>query len=186
MVRLINSLCLALVLAACGDNSARYLIDTPAPAARIPVRVSTIEVLDAKLPAYASALEVPVQSEGGALQNLGGAIWGDDPVRAVTVALSRSLEETTTAKVAAEPWPLSTPAQAVLDLRVERMLARTDGQFELSGQYAIASPDGAVRERLERFDILVPLPSSDAAGISTAAGRAIAKLGEQIARTLAR
>ena len=66
------------------------------------------------------------------------------------------------------------------------MLARTDGQFELSGQYAIASPDGAVRERLERFDILVPLPSSDAAGISTAAGRAIAKLGEQIARTLAR
>lgn len=186
MARHIALLCLALALTACADNSARYLIGTPAPAARIPVRVSTIEVLDAKLPAYASALEVAVEGEGGALQNIGGALWGDDPVRAVTVALARSLEAATSAKVAAEPWPLSTPAQAVLDLRVDRMLARADGQFEFSGQYALASPDGALRERLERFDIRVPLAVADAAGVSAAAGTAIAELSAQIGRMLAR
>jgi uncharacterized protein len=186
MARTLTFLCLALAVTGCGNNSARYLINTPVAAQKVAVRVATIEVLDVKLPAYAAALEVPLQEEGGALRNLPDSLWADDPVRGVTNALARSLEATTTAKVAAEPWPLETSPQAVVDLRVDRMLASAAGQFEFAGQYAIASPDGVIRERLERFDIRIPLGTADPAGIVAAEGKAIAELGLQIARTLAR
>jgi hypothetical protein len=177
---------LLLLLPACADNSARFLIDPPAAATQTPVRVSTIEVREASLPGHAAAIEIAQQDEGGALHNLDDALWADDPVRAVTTALARSLDLATTATVAAEPWPLDEPAQARIDLRVERMLARADGVFELSGQYAIASPDGIIRERLVRFDILVTITTPGSAGIAAASGEAIARLAADIATTLRR
>lgn len=186
MARHIALLCLTLAAAGCSSNSARYLIDTPVAASKVPVRVATIEVLDVKLPAYAAALEMPLQEEGGALRNVPDTLWADDPVRGVTAALTRSLDAATNATVAAEPWPLETPPQAVLDLRVDRMLAGATGSFDFSGQYAIASPDRITRERLERFDIRIPLAATDPASIVAAEGKAIAELGSQIARSLAR
>lgn len=186
MMRRLALLCLTLAAAGCGDNSARFLIDAPAAPSEVAVRVSTIEVRDVSLPAYASALEIAQQEEGGALRNLPDTLWADDPVRGVTIALARSLDLATTATAAAEPWPLEEPAQARIDVRVERMLARADGQYELSGQYAVASPDGIIRERLERFDIRVPFEPADPAAIAAASGQAITTLAGQIAATLRR
>ena len=186
MARYLALLCLLAVAAGCADNSARYLIDTPPAASKVRVRVASVEVLDAKLPAYAAALEMPLQDDAGALRNLKKTLWADDPVRGVTNALALSLDAATTATVAAEPWPLQTPAQAVVDLRVERMLADASGGYQFAGQYAVAAPGGVIRERLERFDIRIPLAGTDAPSIVAAQGKAIADLAAQIARTLAR
>lgn len=176
------------VLAAtgCADNSARFLIDPPGAGSAMRARVATVELRNVSLPGYASALEIAQQQQDGALRNVPKSVWADDPVRGVTMALARSLDQASTATVATEPWPLEEPAQAQVDVRVERMLARADGVFAFAGQYAVASPDGAIRERLTRFDIAVPMPAADPAAIAAASGKAISELAGQIAQTLAR
>lgn len=186
MIRTATIALLALGLAGCADNSARFLIDPPPQASALRARVSTVEVLDVSLPAYASAVEIAAQEKGGALRNLDDALWADDPVRGVTTALASSLAAASTATVAPEPWPLAEPAQVRVSVRVERMLAGENGSFQLSGLYAIASPDGVIRERLERFDISVPLAGSAPGDVAAASGAAIADLAARIARSLAR
>lgn len=180
------SIIAGLALAGCAENSARFLIDPPAAEAPVRVRVSTVELRDVSLPSYAAALEIAQQEAGGGLRNLPDSLWADDPVRGVTVALARALAAGTTATVAAEPWPLAEPAQAQVSVRVERMLSTVDGQFQLRGQYAVASPDGVIRERLEAFDINVPVAAAEPGAIATANGVALGELARQIARTLAR
>lgn len=186
MIRHIAVAGILIAAAGCADNSARFLIDPPGAAQTIRVRVATVELRDVSLPGYAAALEIAQQEPTGALRNVPESLWADDPVRGVTMALARSLDQTASATVAAEPWPLADPAQARVDVRVDRMLAASAGNFEFSGQYAIASPEGAIRERLQRFDITVPLTGQDPAAIAAATGQAISALAVEIAQTLAR
>ncbi|MCV2863481.1 membrane integrity-associated transporter subunit PqiC [Albidovulum sediminicola] len=179
-------LCLTLALTGCADNAGRFVLDTPAPAARTAVAVSSIEVLDVALPAYAAAVEIARQDDGGAVRNLPDSLWADEPVRGITAALARSLDLATTATVAPEPWPLEEPAQARVAVHVEKMLARADGGFDFEGQFAVSAPLGGVRERIERFAIHLPAGAVDSAGIAAASGTAVARLAEAIARSLAR
>jgi uncharacterized protein len=174
----------ALLVAGCGAPSARYLLDGPAPASRLGVRVATIEVRDVMLPDYAAASEIMVQDETGALLPVSNAIWADDPVRGVSQVLARNLDAGTTAVAMTEPWPLDEPAHARLDVRIEAMVAQNDGQFRLSGRYAIASPDRIVRERIERFDILRPIADQTPMAVSQATSAALLALSEQIAGRL--
>lgn len=186
MIRQLLAVLAVLSATGCADDSARFLIDPPAAAAELRARVASVEMRNVSLPGYASALEIAQQEPGGALRNVPKSVWADDPVRGVTMALARSLDEASTATVAAEPWPLDEPAQAQVDVRVERMLARADGVFAFAGQYAVASRDGVIRERLQRFDITVPMTGADPAAIAAASGKAISELAVLIARTLAR
>ena len=100
MMRLTGFVLVAL-LAGCGaGNDARYLIDPPAAGARVSVRVGSIEVRDVSLPSYAAAVDIARQEPDGALRNVAGTLWADDPVRGITGALARSLDQATTASVA--------------------------------------------------------------------------------------
>ncbi|PPB80222.1 hypothetical protein LV82_02094 [Albidovulum inexpectatum] len=186
-MRLTPILMSAAILAACGSgNEARYLIDPPAVSAERPARVATVEMRDVSLPAYASAVEISRLEADGALRNLPDSLWADDPVRGVTHALARSLDAASRATVAAEPWPLSDPAQAVVDVRIERLVARADGKLELAAQYAIASPDGLIRERIGRFQTTVEMGGEGPDAIAAAAGQAIAELADRLAEELSR
>jgi uncharacterized protein len=178
----------ALPLASCGDTNARFPIQSDATpsATKARVAVRTLVVRDVSLPAYAAASEIVVEQDGGALFVVPKSIWADDPVRGVTSALARSLDLRSTASVAAEPWPLIEPADAQLEVRIERMIAKTDGTFELSGQFAIASPDGAVRETIERFAVAAPMVDSSPAAVAQATGVAIDALSDIILKKLRR
>ncbi|MBV2361591.1 PqiC family protein [Thalassococcus sp. CAU 1522] len=180
MKRFLLSLGLACGLAACGDGTARYIIDPPKPETQVRLRLASIELKDLVLPAHASGPDVMIQSEDGSIVVLGDADWADEPARAYTDRLARSLDEGSTATVAAEPWPLFDRAQAQLVVRIDRMLARADGQFELSAQVAVTSADQVVRDRIERYSVTTPLPSADASGVSSATGAALDLLSDRI------
>ncbi|MDN5788809.1 membrane integrity-associated transporter subunit PqiC [Pseudorhodobacter sp.] len=189
-LRIAAALALALPLLACGDNNARFLISNGAvdtgAVAKSRVAVRTIEVRDVSLPAYAAASEIVTEQADGALAVVPKALWADDPVRGVTGALARSLDQRSTATVAAEPWPLAEPADVQLEVRIDRMVAKTSGSFELSGQFAIAAPSGTVRESVKRFAIAVPLTDSSPAAVAAATGAAIDQLAAEVVNKLRR
>lgn len=180
------ALVISLGLAACGDTAARYLVEPAPTAAPVALRLSSLEVRDVVLPAYAESSQILQEVANGALLPIEDSEWADSSARAMTAALARSLDLQTTAGVAAEPWPLSEPADARLDVRIDRIVARADQTFQISGQYAVASFDGTIREVLERFDIRVPMAGVTPSAIAAAKGRAIDQLSEQIIARLAR
>lgn len=176
-----------LLVAACGsDNSALYLIEPPTGAEAVRVRATTIEVRDVTLPAYAAASDIAYQTEDGSLRTVPGALWAEDPARAVTAQVARALDASTTAAVSTEPWPLVDGPDLRLDIRIDRMVALADGRFEVSGQYAASSPDGAGRGILERFTIAVPLEGEGPGPIAKATGQALSDLTSRIAQRLSR
>jgi uncharacterized protein len=174
---------LALPLAACGaGDGARYLIDAPAGAETSAARVSvrTVELRDVSLPSHASGSEILVRDETGALRPLGDAVWADDPERAVTGTLAKLLDDRSTATVAAEPWPLFDGPSARLEVRIDKMLATSTGVFEITGQAAVSAAEGRARERVERFEIVVPLTDVTAAAVTEAQGRALSALADEL------
>jgi len=183
-LRALASLLMLASLAACGGNAARYLVDTPAPAQQVRVRVATVEVRDVTLPAYAAASEIMVQQPDGSLRPVSRSIWADDPVHAVTASVARGIAAGSTATAMSEPWPLDEPAQVRTEIRIERMVAQSDGQFRLAGQFSIASPDRIVRESIDRFDILRPMADDSAASVADATGAALLALSQQIVARL--
>lgn len=182
------ALAAAVPLASCGDTNARFPIvaETGPTVTKTRVAVSTIEVRDVSLPAYAAASEIVVEQDGGALTVVPKAIWADDPVRGVTGALARSLDLRSTASVAAEPWPLADSADVRVEVRIDRMIAKLSGEFELSGQFAVAAPNGAIREAVQRFTVIVPLADNTPASVAQATGAAIDGLAGDIVKKLRR
>jgi len=179
---------LLLALAACGDTTPRYLIPaaTEATAPRLALRVASVEIRQVSLPAYAADDQLLREEASGALKPVKSALWADTPNRAITQQLADFIAATSQAQVAAEPWPLSTPAQAQVDVRVSELAARLDGQLHLKGQFAVSSYDHLVREAITPFAIAVPLGSDAPAEIARATGAAIDQLGRQIATSLRR
>lgn len=177
-------LTLVLALGACGDNNARFLIKTDEAAAKARVSVGTIEVRDVSLPAYASASEIVVEQADGALKPVAKALWADDPVRGVTGALARSLAAKSTATVSAEPWPLLDGPAVQLEVRVDQMVAGADGNFRLTGQFAISSPTGQRRDSLTRFAVTVPLVDTSPGAVAISTGQAIDGLADEVLRKL--
>ncbi len=186
MKKILGLLTLTLALAACGDNKSRFLINTVESSAQTRLSVGSIEVRDVSLPAYASASDIVVEQADGALKPVSKAIWADDPVRGVTGALARSLAAKSTATVSAEPWPLADSPAARLEVRVDQMVAGADGNFRLTGQFALSSPQGQIRDSLTRFAVSVPLADTSAGAVAASTGQAIDTLADEVLRKLRR
>jgi uncharacterized lipoprotein YmbA len=177
---MLRPFCLVLLLASCGPAPGLYLVTPPPAAEEVRVRVGTIEVIDISLPAYAAASDIVVEAADGSLATTKNALWADDPVRGMTYALTEQLDRQSNATAAAEPWPLTEPADVQIEVRVDRLVARADMSLVLSGQYAVASRDGVISEFVDRFAIAIPLPATDPATVGRAQGAAIDALAQQI------
>ena len=172
------------LLAACGGGTVeRFAVPAPAEAAlpKLSSRYGSIEVRQVSLPTYAASEEIASRDAGGAITADKNLLWADEPARAMTLELARTLGLMTHAQVAAEPWPFLDRASALVDVRVEEMVADADGSFRLSGQYYVA-PDSGVGGRSGLFSLSQPVVGEGAAAIAAARGLAVRALAEQIAR----
>ena len=179
---LASAACLAL-LGACsnGEKTARYLIDPPETGIRVPDRLGTAELKDVSLPEYASAGEVSWQSKDGSVRSNTKKVWADNPQRAFTLTLARTISDMSGATVIAEPWPLSEPPRRTLEVRVEKALAQADGIYRLSGRYFVGDSAAGGANQARSFDISVPLAGDGPAEIARAQSQAITQLARQIA-----
>ena len=179
----LSVLALALLVAACGRTPLRIAVPPLEAEGRIAVGFSSVEVLEVSLPEYADGDDIFVQGQGGALTPTAGAVWADDPSRALTLTLSRSLSDLTRATVAPDPWPFDEPPEARLDVRVEQFAPDlTLGAFILRGQYFVAAFDESGRDRARTFTVTAPLPAEPGpAAIAAARSQATLSLARQIA-----
>ena len=83
------------LLGACsnGEKTARYLIDPPLSGERVPDRLGTAELKDVSLPEYAAGGEVSWQTEDGAVRSNTKELWADNPQRAFTQTLARTISD---------------------------------------------------------------------------------------------
>ena len=184
MMRLILASIAALtLLGACsnGEKTARYLIDPPETGIRVPDRLGTAELKDVSLPEYASGGEVSWQSKDGSVRSNTKKVWADNPQRAFTLTLARTISDMSGATVIAEPWPLSEPPRRTLEVRVEKALAQADGIYRLSGRYFVGDSAAGGANQARSFDISVPLAGDGPAEIARAQSQAITQLARQIA-----
>ncbi len=172
----------AALLVACGGQALRYDLPASRAEGRIPVSVGSVEVRDVSLPLYAGQEVIFFEGPNGALASDSNLLWADDPQRSFTEGLALSLAAQTRARVAAEPWPFFERPDARLDVRIARALPGRDGIYRLSGQYFVASTDGARREVARRFDLSAPYDGANMASIAAAKARLIDALAAEIAR----
>lgn len=175
-----------LLVSACAGAEPRYLIDPPDVTGQTRLAVSTIEVRQVSLPTYAEGSDILLEDADGALMPVKSAAWADDPVRAVTLALADQMGRASNATVASEPWPLEDSPDISVHVRVTAMVARADGTFDLTGQYAVSSFNKVVRERISRFDISTPMPETTPTGIARATSQSVTALSDQILTALRR
>ncbi|WP_299505891.1 ABC-type transport auxiliary lipoprotein family protein [uncultured Roseobacter sp.] len=169
-----------LALTACAAAPDRYVIPTPQIADQQRIAFRSVEIRKISLPAYAASDEIAQQGADGRVISDGGLLWADTPERAVALELSRHLSRLTGARVASEPWPFETFADARLELRFESLIAGEDGQFRTNGQYFVAVENG--RERSGLFSLAVPFdPSGGPQAIAAARGQIILDLARYVA-----
>lgn len=170
-------------LAACGGPGPdRFSVAPPEVAQSVRIAYGSVLLRDVSLPAYAASDEIHVRTETGALTSSSELLWSDSPERAVTLGLARDLARLTGARVASEPWPFEMRPAATLEVRMEDLVATTDGSFRATGQYFVGTETG-VRERAGLFDLSVPYdPAAGPAAIAAARGQLILDLATLIAR----
>lgn len=199
MLRAILALAIATGLASCSDTSRRYGLEaTPSPV-KVRSRVSSVLIRTVSLPTYAEAEEIAIQDASGVIRISKSDLWADEPERATTLVISRLLNLMTAATVAPQPWPLEETPQAVIDIRVEQLLATNRNTLRLSGQYFLGGqeldpefnedgepkpPRRTIRSRSRLFDIEVPLQSPDLGELTRAHSDALRILAEKIAHEL--
>lgn len=184
MTRLL-ALPLVLALAACGTPPA-YEMQTSASATRATTAARTIMVREVSMPDYATDDAMAQQDGSGAVTILRRVRWADLQPRAVTLALSRQLNDTLTATVAPEPWPLSGLPDGEVDVRIERILAGSDNVFRLNGVYYVRAEGVNLGAPSRNFAIAVPMTGTGPADIAAAQSEAITRLAQDIARSVAR
>lgn len=183
MRKILISACMIGLVAGCsnGEKTARFLIDPPVPAERVANRLGTAELKDVSLPEYAAAGEVAWQTSDGAVRSNTKRLWADNPQRAFTLTLARTISDISGATVIAEPWPLAEPPRRRVEVRVEKALAQADGIYRLRGRYFVADEASGGANQSRSFDIQIPMPDQTPGAVAQVQSQAIAQLARQIA-----
>ena len=173
-------------IAACSPLAERLTMTPMQSTLELRPLVSSAMVRTVSLPTYAAVEEIAIQTTSGLIVVNEDVLWADAPERAVTLVLTRTLSDILNTDVGPEPWPFIGLPDVSIDVRVEEILARSDGTFRLTGQFFVGGDKINFRNSMHTFNISEQMPDLTYASIATAQSAALLTLSEQIARTLAR
>jgi len=179
-------LALLVALAACSTPTNRLALSPQPSTLELRPLVGSAMVRTVSLPSYAAAEEVARETADGLIADDSNVLWADDPQRAATLVLTGTLSDILSIDVGPEPWPFIRLPDVSIDVRVARILARSDGQFVLAGQFFVGGDGIDFRNTATDFDITVPMIDQSLASIATAQSAALVQLGEAIARQIGR
>ena len=186
MTRIITTVISFLVLTACTAPATLLDMSSVSSELRLRSSVSSVMMRDVSLPAYAAAEEIAREISPGLIETDTGILWADDPERAVTLAMTRHLDEILNASVGPDPWPFIGLPDVAVEVRVAEMLASANGSFKFSGQYYVGGDGIEYPNSSIAFSYAIPLADGEVASIALAQSQAILALSEDIARKFAR
>ncbi|EBA10675.1 PqiC family protein [Roseobacter sp. CCS2] len=172
--------------AACAPLADRVALTPVSSSLELRPLVGSAMVRTVSLPTYAAVEEIAFETTQGRIMIREDVLWADEPERAVTLILTRTLSDILNTDVGPDPWPFVGLPDVSVDIRVSRMLGGTDGTFELNGQFFVASEAITFRDSSHIFEISEPMADASVDSISAAQSAALLKLAEQIAATLGR
>ncbi len=173
-------------LAACSGPTNRVDLVPLQSDLRRNASVSSVMVRTVSLPTYAAAEEIAIQSPEGVIVTEGDILWADLPDRAATLTITRHLNSILSAVVGPDPWPFVDLPDAVVEVRVEEMIAGGDGVFRLRGQYFVGGDAARFRNTVQSFSYTSPLAEPGFGSVAAAQSQVLLALSEDIARTLSR
>jgi len=174
------------LLVACSGPTNRLDMSPVVSTLELRSLVSSAMVRTVSLPTYAAAEEIAREIAPGVISSDADILWADDPERAVTLAITRHMDDILNATIGPDPWPFVGLPDVSIDIRVERMLAGADGVFRLMGQYFLGGDGIDFPNRSESFAFAIPLTGEGTSAVAEAQARAILALSEDIARRIAR
>lgn len=174
------------LFAACAGPIDRLALPMQASSLDLRPLVGSAMVRTVSLPGYAATEEIARERTDGLIATNEDVLWADLPERAVTLFLVQSLSDILGNDIGPEPWPFVALPDVSIDVRVARMLAGADGDFQLSGRFYVGGDGIDYRNTTDGFDIRVPMADQSLASISAAQSAALVQLSEQIARRLGR
>lgn len=172
--------------AACTPLASRVALAPVPSSLELRPLVGSAMVRTVSLPTYAASEEIAFETAQGSIVINEDVLWADEPERAVTLILTRTLGDILGADVGPDPWPFVGLPDVSVDIRVERMLGGANGQFTLNGQFFVASEAAQFRDSTHSFEIAEPMADTSVTSIAAAQSAALLKLAEQIAATLGR
>lgn len=177
---------LILFAAACTAPADRVNLPQQSSDLSLRANVNSALVRTVSLPSYAAAEELATQSASGLITTNPSVLWADDPQRAMTLSLARQLGDILAVTVAPEPWPFIDLPDVAVDIRIAELLATSNGNLRLTGQFFVAGDRIAYPNITRSFDLSEPLPDTGLATIAAAQSRILLTLAEEIARSLGR
>lgn len=173
-------------MAACAPLAERVALSPVSSSLELRPLVGSAMIRTVSLPTYAASEEIAIGTVDGRIAINEDVLWADEPERAVTLILTRTLRDILNTDVGPDPWPFVGLPDVSVDIRVERMLGSLDGTFQLNGQFFVASEAVSFRDSSHSFEITEPMADATVGSISAAQSAALLKLAEQIAATLGR
>lgn len=176
-------LCLTLLGCSSTPEPLRLTTTPQDPGARITIPYKSVALREVSLPAYATDEGISIADGTGAIRELPGSIWADDPTRAVTLRLTNALADLTGRTVASDPWPFGGTPDVIVEVRVERLLAEDAGRYVAQGRFYVAHEDEERNDRAGSFNLAEPFdPALGYLGIAQARSRILAALAREIAQ----
>lgn len=179
-----------LALAACSATPEPrfYLLgggELPA-AAPAPRAERVIGLREIALPLYARRAQIPVLEADGAIAVSDLHRWAEEPPRAVSRLVARTVAAETGATVVVEPWGTEIVPDLRVDIAADYLIGALGGELRLDGEVRLfrrGDPGSAITRP---FAIREPLGGESHADLVDAHARALTALGRLVAADLRR
>lgn len=136
------------------------------------------------LPLYARRVQIAAQDQSGAITADDQHRWAEEPPRAATRLVARSLAALREGAVYADPWPQGAAPDFIVTTEVDRFLGALGGEVTLEGQLTVARAGERASAVTGPFTISVSTEGENHAALAAAYGAALAELARRIEAAL--